>query len=136
MPWRKAASVLPEPVGAWINTCSPDAIAGQPSSCAGVGRSNAASNQARVSGLKWASASIDSRLVKALQVAVGGDAHVLEAGVDGEGDDHRAGPELLGQPVGADHVRPGRDPREDTLLPRQPACHRERLLVSDRLDAV
>src|SRR4051794_40429030 len=52
MAYRKAASVFPEPVGAWISVCAPDAITGQPFSCAGVGASNAASNQARVFWLK------------------------------------------------------------------------------------
>ena len=50
-------SVLPEPVGAWIRTCPPAAIAGQPSTCGGVGPSNACSNQARVAGEKAASGS-------------------------------------------------------------------------------
>ena len=51
-------SVLPEPVGAWIRTCAPDAIAGQPSGCGGVGASNVRSNQARVAGEKAASGSM------------------------------------------------------------------------------
>src|SRR6201989_957283 len=55
MPYRNAASVLPEPVGAWIRTFPPRAIAGQPSSCAGVGPSNACSNQRRVSAEKTSS---------------------------------------------------------------------------------
>ncbi len=38
-------SVLPEPVGAQISVLSPEAIAGQPLSWAGVGASNDASNQ-------------------------------------------------------------------------------------------
>ena len=54
---RKAASVFPEPVGAWISVCSPVAIAGQPSTCAGVGSENVRSNHVRVSGLKGASGS-------------------------------------------------------------------------------
>ena len=37
MPVRKAASVLPEPVGACTSTCAPVAITGQAASCAGVG---------------------------------------------------------------------------------------------------
>ena len=45
---QEAASVFPEPVGAWMRTWPPFAIAGQPSSCAGVGASKARSNQARV----------------------------------------------------------------------------------------
>ena len=55
---RKAASVFPEPVGAWIRTWPPAAIAGQPCSCAGVGAAKFRSNQARVSALKTCSGSI------------------------------------------------------------------------------
>jgi len=58
MPERNAASVLPEPVGAWMSTLEPLAIAGQPSSCAGVGAAKERSNQARVFSEKEASASI------------------------------------------------------------------------------
>src|SRR2546429_377711 len=47
---RNDASVLPEPVGAWIRTCSPLAIAGQPGSCAGGGAAKARSTHARVVG--------------------------------------------------------------------------------------
>jgi hypothetical protein len=36
---------LPDPVGAQISVCSPAAILGQPSACAGVGWANEASNQ-------------------------------------------------------------------------------------------
>ena len=48
---RNAASVLPDPVGAEISMCSPEAIAGQACSCAAVGRSNAPANHSRVRGL-------------------------------------------------------------------------------------
>ena len=58
MPVRKAASVLPEPVGACTSTCAPVAITGQAASCAGVGPANARSNQERVAGVKAASGSI------------------------------------------------------------------------------
>src|SRR5829696_9823377 len=44
MPQRKAASVFPEPVGAQISVSEPEAIAGQPAACAGVGASNDAWN--------------------------------------------------------------------------------------------
>ena len=44
-PHRKAASVLPDPVGAEIRTCSPVAIAGQACAWAGVGAANARANQ-------------------------------------------------------------------------------------------
>src|SRR5919204_3078935 len=57
MPYRKAARVLPDPVGAWISVWPPRAIAGQPSACAGVGSANARSNQTRVSALNTASGS-------------------------------------------------------------------------------
>src|SRR3954465_3802883 len=54
---RNAVNVLPDPVGAWIRTCSPLAIAGQPSVCGGVGPANVRSNQARVAGEKTLSGS-------------------------------------------------------------------------------
>ena len=47
MPQRNEASVLPEPVGAQISVCAPEAIAGQPAAWAGVGASNDASNHLR-----------------------------------------------------------------------------------------
>ena len=56
-PSRNAASVLPDPVGAWISTLPPRAIAGQPATWAGVGLGNARSNHARVPGERAASAS-------------------------------------------------------------------------------
>src|SRR3954469_20557698 len=49
---RNAASVLPDPVGALIRTCSPEAIAGHACSWAAVGASNALSNQSRTAGEK------------------------------------------------------------------------------------
>src|SRR5258708_15710296 len=45
MAQRKAANVLPLPVGARINVESPRAMAGQPSRCGGVGASKEARNQ-------------------------------------------------------------------------------------------
>ena len=45
MPQRKAASVLPEPVGAQISALEPPEIARQPPAWAGVGPSKEASNQ-------------------------------------------------------------------------------------------
>jgi hypothetical protein len=44
MPQRKAASVFPDPVGAQMRVCEPEAIAGQPAAWAGVGASNDAWN--------------------------------------------------------------------------------------------
>ena len=51
---RKAARVLPEPVGAWISVCRPPLMAGQPSSWARVGVANASANQVRVASLNGA----------------------------------------------------------------------------------
>ena len=58
MPWRtrssiaarKAANVLPEPVGAAISVCRPDLIDGQASACAGVARTKRLSNQSATAG--------------------------------------------------------------------------------------
>src|SRR5947208_681667 len=55
IPQRKAASVLPEPVGARISAWSPAAIAGQPWACASVGWGKVVSNQARTGGENGAS---------------------------------------------------------------------------------
>ena len=55
---RNAASVFPDPVGAWMSTWLPEAMAGQPCSCAGVGPAKVRSNQPRTSWLKGASALI------------------------------------------------------------------------------
>src|SRR5215212_3344322 len=57
MPYRNAVSVLPDPVGAWIRTWPPAAIAGQPRSCGGVGASKVRSNHPRVAGEKTLSRS-------------------------------------------------------------------------------
>ncbi len=62
MPMRKAASVFPEPVGAWTSTCPPRAIAGQPSSCAGVGAANARSNHSLVAAENTSSAPTSPRV--------------------------------------------------------------------------
>ena len=58
IPTRNAASVFPEPVGAWTSTCAPVAIAGQACSCAGVGPANTRSNHSRVSVEKAANGSM------------------------------------------------------------------------------
>src|ERR671910_142182 len=52
IPHRKAAKVLPDPVGAQIRVCSREAIAGQPCSWAGVGASKELSNQRLTGGEK------------------------------------------------------------------------------------
>ena len=57
MPQRKAASVLPEPVGAQIRALAPREIASQPPTWAGVGLSKDASNQRRTGALKGVSGS-------------------------------------------------------------------------------
>src|SRR5438105_12502017 len=49
---RKAASVLPEPVGARMSVCLPAAIRGQLSRCAGVGSPSAARNHSRTGARK------------------------------------------------------------------------------------
>ena len=61
--YRNAARVLPEPVGAEMRTCSPEAIAGHACSWAGVGPANAPVNQSRVVGLKVSSGIAYLRLV-------------------------------------------------------------------------
>jgi hypothetical protein len=43
-----------------MRTCPPEAIAGQPSACAGVGAANARSNHALVAGEKTSSGSIEA----------------------------------------------------------------------------
>src|SRR5215471_8069549 len=50
MPHRKAASVLPEPVGARMSVWSPAAIAGHPSDWAAVGAGKLVENQAWTAG--------------------------------------------------------------------------------------
>src|SRR5271156_5464522 len=47
---RKAAKVLPDPVGAATRTCCPDRSAGHARSCAGVGASKVRENQAATAG--------------------------------------------------------------------------------------
>ncbi len=54
---KKAASVLPEPVGATTSVCSPPEIACHACCCASVGRANAEPNQSRVMAEKPASGS-------------------------------------------------------------------------------
>ena len=52
MATRKAASVLPEPVGAEISVSRPAMMCGQPRACASVGALKRRSNQARTAGWK------------------------------------------------------------------------------------
>ena len=54
---KKAASVLPLPVGASSSECAPPAMRLQPAHCTGVGAAKLPSNQARAAGLNPASAS-------------------------------------------------------------------------------
>src|SRR5207253_2334746 len=51
-----AASVFPDPVGAWMRAFAPDAITGHPCAWAGVGASKARSNHALVASEKTSSA--------------------------------------------------------------------------------
>jgi len=51
---RKAASVLPDPVGARRSVLLPDKMGGHPSACARVGEAKEASNQPLTGGLNWA----------------------------------------------------------------------------------
>src|ERR1035437_7465588 len=54
---RKAASVLPVPVGARISALSPRAMTGQPIRCGAVGASKTARNHSAVTGWKQANGS-------------------------------------------------------------------------------
>src|SRR5688572_3912994 len=54
MPARKAASVLPEPVGAAMRTSRPERITGQPAAWASVGAAKRRRNQAWRTGWKGA----------------------------------------------------------------------------------
>ena len=54
---RKAASVLPDPVGARISEWRPAAIGGQPSRCAFVGSANDRRNQSATGGVNASSTS-------------------------------------------------------------------------------
>ena len=55
---RKAASVLPLPVGAWISVCRPAAMAAQPRAWASVGASKLVANHARTAGENGPSGSL------------------------------------------------------------------------------
>ncbi len=57
MPARKAASVLPEPVGAQTSVSRPRGMRGQPAACASVGAPKRRSNQAWTAGWNEASTS-------------------------------------------------------------------------------
>ena len=51
---KKAARVLPDPVGARSRVLLPARIGGHPSACARVGEAKEASNQPLTGGLNWA----------------------------------------------------------------------------------
>jgi hypothetical protein len=53
---RKAASVLPDPVGAQISVCSPARMCGHPSTWGGVGDGNELANHPATAGEKASSA--------------------------------------------------------------------------------
>src|ERR671935_2976442 len=116
MPYRKAARVLPEPVGAWISVWPPRAIAGQPSACAGVGSANACSNQARVSALKTASGSTRPAYRSRSAQRLGDLEQLVPAEIAGDGDDKLRGqrPDVWGRP-GVD-VDLSRDPVEGAAV--------------------
>src|SRR5436309_14173146 len=57
---RKAASVLPDPVGAKISVLRPAAMEGQPCRCAGVGSPSVCRNHSRTGGRKRSRASVAS----------------------------------------------------------------------------
>ena len=109
MPQRKAANVLPEPVGADSSTCSPEAIAGQACSWAAVGAANARANQSRVAGLKPSSAEMPAA------VATYGEASALPRGPNMRRVAHQtahipevAGPRPGAVRIGDDRLRRGR----------------------------
>ncbi len=58
IPHRNAARVFPEPVGARISVCSPEAMAGHPCSWAVVGAGNEEANQSRTGDEKRSSAAM------------------------------------------------------------------------------
>ena len=58
---RKAASVLPEPVGAAMRVWRPALIAGQASACAGVGEAKLSANQFATAGWNRVSTPADAR---------------------------------------------------------------------------
>src|SRR3984957_11933226 len=57
----KAASVLPDPVGAAISVWRPALIAGHASACAGVGEAKLSANQFATAGWKRVSTTPDAR---------------------------------------------------------------------------
>ena len=58
MPQRKAANVLPEPVGATTKAWEPAEMAFSAPVCASVGALNAPANHSRVAGLKRSSTEV------------------------------------------------------------------------------
>lgn len=71
-------SVLPEPVGARISVCSPDAMAGQPCSWAWVGAAKEVSNQSLTGGENRSSAAMAAAYGSGLTAGPGGG-HPAEA---------------------------------------------------------
>src|SRR5262245_6393426 len=103
---------------------------------------SAASTAARTRSKDWALLVFNGRLLKDarkrhfLPSGVRRHAHVLEAAVDGERDDHRRRTEPLRKSMGADDIRAGGDPGEDSLLLGESQRHGEGFVVLDRLDVV
>src|SRR3954452_22717963 len=113
MPYRNAARVLPDPVGAWISVCSPDAIAGHPCSWAGVGPAKACVNHSRVRSLKSSSADIPGEYRPKL-----GRTSVLFASLCGDRVAHRRR-RLGGEMLELTGVVPDQDERADAALEGQ-----------------
>src|ERR1700730_6783021 len=66
---RKAASVLPDPVGAAMRVWRPALIAGHASACAGVGEAKLSLNQFATAGWNRVSTSADARDAAELSLA-------------------------------------------------------------------
>src|SRR3954454_23709424 len=85
IPQRNEARVFPEPVGAQIKVCEPDAIAGQPAAWAGVGASNDAWNHLRTGSEKgsrgdfWV-AGVAMANLPTLQIRLHGQAEIRACG--------------------------------------------------------
>src|SRR5262245_25440921 len=97
MPHRKAASVLPDPVGARMSVWSPAAIAGHPSDWAAVGAGKLVENQAWTAG-EHGAISTDQRYRGGVTVSPWGRRPVVRHPEREERDP--TGPVPTGQPGG------------------------------------
>src|ERR1700722_18925770 len=66
---RKAASVLPDPVGAAMRVWRPALVAGQASACAGVGEAKLSANQFATAGWNRVSTPVDGQDAAELSLA-------------------------------------------------------------------